>query len=312
MTQTLTSPDGTPISRFAYGTMQFGGTASERDSAEMFDACLDAGITHFDTAYLYTDGASETILGKLAAPLRERLVIATKVGYRGRAGAENLRSQFDVSRQRLNMDHVDILYLHRFDADTPIEETLETFAQFKADGQVSHIGLSNFAAWQVVKAAWAASQLNLTISVFQPMYSLVKRQAEVEILPMCADLGILPVTYSPLGGGLLTGKYSVKDAQGRLATDERYAARYDVDWMHKTAVDLSDLAGARDVHPATLAAAWVAKHSTAPSPILSARNLAQLKPSLAATSFEMDAALYAEVTALSQTPAPATDRLDEA
>jgi aryl-alcohol dehydrogenase-like predicted oxidoreductase len=312
MTQTLTSPDGTPISRFAFGTMQFGDAASERDSAEMFNACLDAGITHFDTAYLYTDGASETILGKLAAPLRERLVIATKVGYRGGAGAENLRSQFDVSRQRLNMDHVDILYLHRFDADTPIEETLETFAQFKADNQISHIGLSNFAAWQVVKAAWAASKLNLTIDVLQPMYSLVKRQAEVEILPMCADLGILPVTYSPLGGGLLTGKYSVKDAQGRLATDERYAARYDVDWMHKTAVDLSDLAGARDVHPATLAAAWVAKHSTAPSPILSARNLAQLKPSLAATSFEMNNALYAEVTALSQTPAPATDRLDEA
>jgi len=312
MTQTLTSPDGTPISRFAFGTMQFGGTASERDSAEMFDACLDAGITHFDTAYLYTDGASESILGKLAAPLREGLVIATKVGYRGGAGAENLRAQFDVSRKRLNMDHVDILYLHRFDADTPIDETLETFAQFKADGQISHIGLSNFAAWQVVKAAWAASKLGLTIDVLQPMYSLVKRQAEVEILPMCSDLGILPATYSPLGGGLLTGKYGAKNAHGRLATDERYAARYDVDWMHKTAVDLCELAAARDVHPATLAAAWVAKHSTAPNPILSARNLDQLKPSLAATSFEIDDALYAEITALSQTPAPATDRLDEA
>ncbi|MFY0662640.1 MAG: aldo/keto reductase [Shimia sp.] len=312
MTQTISSPDGTPISRFAFGTMQFGGTASERDSAEMFEACLDAGITHFDTAYLYTDGASEEILGRLIAPHRERLVIATKVGYRGGAGAENLRSQFDASRQRLNMDHVDILYLHRFDADTPIEETLETFAQFKADGQISHVGLSNFAAWQVVKAAWASSKLNLTIDLLQPMYSLVKRQAEVEILPMCADIGILPATYSPLGGGLLTGKYSAQNAQGRLATDERYAARYDVDWMHKTAFDLANLAAARDLHPATLAAAWVANHSAAPSPILSARNLAQLAPSLAATRFDIDDALYAEITALSQTPAPATDRLDEA
>ena len=144
------------------------------------------------------------------------------------------------------------------------------------------------------------------------MYSLVKRQADVEILPMCADLGILPATYSPLGGGLLTGKYSAKDADGRLATDERYAARYDVDWMRKTAADLSELAAARDVHPATLAAAWVTKHSAAPSPILSARHLAPLEPSLAATRFDMDDALYAEITALSQTPAPATDRLDEA
>jgi len=312
MTQTISSPNGTPISRFAFGTMQFGGTASERDSAEMFEACLDAGITHFDTAYLYTDGASETILATLAAPHRERLVIATKVGYRGGAGAENLRSQFDASRQRLNMDHVDVLYLHRFDAETPIEETLETFAKFKADGYISYVGLSNFAAWQVVKAAWAASKLDLKIDLLQPMYSLVKRQAEVEILPMCADLGILPATYSPLGGGLLTGKYSAKDTQGRLATDERYAARYDVYWMHITAVDLSELAAARDAHPATLAAAWVAKHGAAPSPILSARNLTQLEPSLAATSFDMDDALYAEITALSQTPAPATDRLDEA
>ncbi|SMP18381.1 aldo/keto reductase [Shimia sagamensis] len=312
MTQTITSPNGTPISRYAFGTMQFGGTASERDSIEMFDACLAAGITHFDTAFLYTDGRSEEILGTLAAPNRDDLVIATKVGYRGGAGAENLRSQFDVSRKRLNMDHVDILYLHRFDAETPIEETLETFAKFKADGKISHVGLSNFAAWQVVKAAWAASKLDLTIDLLQPMYSLVKRQAEVEILPMCADLGILPATYSPLGGGLLTGKYSAQDAQGRLATDERYAARYDVDWMHRTAVQLSELAASRGLHPATLAAAWVAKHKAAPSPILSARNLAQLEPSLAATSFDMDDALYAGITALSQTPAPATDRLDEA
>ena len=312
MTQTLTSPNGTPISRFAFGTMQFGGTASERDSAEMFEACRAAGITHFDTAYLYTDGASETLLGTLAASQRDDLVIATKVGYKGGAGPENLQAQFDVSRKRLNMDHVDILYLHRFDAETPIEDTLETFAKLKTDGKISHVGLSNFAAWQVVKSAWAASKFDLTISVLQPMYSLVKRQAEVEILPMCADLGILAATYSPLGGGLLTGKYNAKGAKGRLATDERYAARYDVSWMHKTAIDLTEMAKSGGLHPATLAAAWVAKHSTAPSPILSARNLAQLGPSLAATNFEMDDALYADITALSQTPAPATDRLDEA
>ncbi len=311
MTQTITSPDGTPISCFGFGTMQFGGTASERDSAEMFDACVDAGITHFDTAYLYTDGASEKILGKLAAPLRDRLVIATKVGYRGGAGAKNLQAQFDVSRKRLNMDHVDILYLHRFDPETDISETLETFAKFKSEGKISHIGLSNFAAWQVVRAAWVGSSFGLDISILQPMYSLVKRQAEVEILPMCADLGILPATYSPLGGGLLTGKYNTQNTQGRLATDDRYAARYDVDWMRKTAARLSELATDLGMHPATLAAAWAARHSSAPSPILSARNLTQLSPSLAVTHFDMNDALYSKITALSQTPAPATDRLDE-
>ena len=126
MSTQITSPDGTPASRFAFGTMQFGDAADEAASRAMFDACLGAGITHFDTAHLYTDGAAETLLGRFAAAHRDRLTIATKAGYSGGAGRENILAQFDISRQRLGMDKVEILYLPRFDPKTPLEETLET------------------------------------------------------------------------------------------------------------------------------------------------------------------------------------------
>ncbi|MFY0616602.1 MULTISPECIES: aldo/keto reductase [unclassified Shimia] len=311
MTQTLTSPDGTPISRYAFGTMQFGERASERDSAEMYEACRAAGINHFDTAHVYTSGKSEEILGNLIENHRDSLVIATKAGYTGGAGTENLRSQFDLSRKRLKLDVVDILYLHRFDPNTSLQETMDFFVEQKSSGNIRYIGLSNFAAWQVVKAAWTGANAGISIDVFQPMYSLVKRQAEVEILPMCADLGILPATYSPLGGGLLTGKYSGASGVGRLTEDHRYAARYNVQWMHETAAQIVEIAREFDTHPATLAVAWAAKHAANPSPILSAKNATQLAPSLAATSFTMENALYERLTALTPTPAPATDRLEE-
>ncbi|MDA5556591.1 aldo/keto reductase [Shimia sp. MMG029] len=312
MTHRIFSPNGTPVGRFAFGTMQFGEGATAQDSAEMFEACRGAGINHFDTAHLYTSGKSEEILGGLIRDCRDALVIATKVGYNGGAGRANLAAQFDLSRQRLQLDQIDILYLHRFDADTPLEETLDFFAEQKAQGNIRYVGLSNFAAWQVVKAAWLGAAHGVSIDVLQPMYNLVKRQAEVEILPMCADLGILAATYSPLGGGLLTGKYSAPDGTGRLRSDRGYAARYGVDWMHTAATELASTAADMGVSPATLAVAWAARHSAAPSPILSARTAAQLAPSLAAVTFDMDDALYAQLTALTPTPPPATDRLEEA
>lgn len=311
MTGQITALDGTPLSRFAFGTMQFGGTADEPASAAMFEACLAAGITHFDTAYVYTGGRSEEILGQLAAPHRDSLIIATKVGYDGGAGRRNMSDQLDISLERLGMDMVDILYLHRFDPDTDLRDTMETLAFLKDEGLIRYIGLSNFAAWQVVQAVWVASEFDLTIDILQPMYNLVKRQAEVEILPMCQSLGIMVAPYSPLGGGLLTGKYGA-GGQGRLATDSRYAARYGPDWMHQAASDLNTLAAGIGQHPATLAAAWAACHPAQPTPILSARSAEQLAPSLAAMQFDLDSDLYARISALSPTPAPATDRLEEA
>ncbi len=311
MTPVLTTPDHTPVSRFAFGTMQFGGRASEAQSAEMYAACRAAGISHFDTAWVYTEGASETILGKLIREERDKLLIATKVGYTGGAGAANMRAQFDTSRARLDLDMVDVLYLHRFDPVTDLRETLECFATMKQQGLIRYVGLSNFAAWQVVKAQMVGAEFDLKVDILQPMYSLVKRQAEVEILPMCADQDIAVAPYSPLGGGLLTGKYASGDAEGRLSEDARYNSRYGQGWMHQAAADLATLAAEVQADPATLAVAWAAAHPSAPMPIISGRNAEQLAPSLAAMEFEMTPELYARISALSPRPAPATDRLEE-
>ena len=189
-------------SRFSFGTMQWGLNADSNASNALYTACREAGINHFDTANLYCGGDSEKLLGRFSSRERDDLIIATKVGYEGGAGRQNLIAQFDQSRRRLFMDMVDILYLHRFDRDTPLTETLETFALLRETGKIRFVGLSNFAAWQVMHAIYEARTFDLSISFMQPMYSLVKRQVEVEILPMCAEMEIKVASYSPLGGGL--------------------------------------------------------------------------------------------------------------
>ncbi|AXT35068.1 aldo/keto reductase [Phaeobacter sp. LSS9] len=315
MNTNLISLDGTPAGALAFGTMQFGGRANAAQSAAMYDACRAAGITHFDTAWVYTDGQSEEILGQLIRDARDSLLIATKVAYTGGAGPENIRRQLDQSRARLGQDMVDILYLHRYDEETDLRETLASLAELRAAGQFRYLGLSNFAAWQVMKAIMIGQEFDLRPAILQPMYSLIKRQAEVEILPMCADQDIAVAPYSPLGGGMLTGKYAADPtdggSRGRLDEDPRYRERYGQRWMLDSASALAELAAELGVEPASLAVAWAAGYGAQVTPIISARTLAQLRPSLAALDIEMTPALYDRISALSPRPAPATDRLEE-
>ncbi len=297
-------------SLLAFGCMQFGGRADAQAARAMFDAARAAGLTHFDTAHVYTDGASERLIGEFAQGDGE-ITIATKVGYTGGAGRANLTAQFDESLRRLGTDAVDLLYLHRFDSATSLEETISLFVEWQQSGRIARIGLSNFAAWQVMKAQAVAARFGSRIDVIQPMYNLVKRQVEVELLPMCADQGIAVHAYSPLGGGLLTGKYAQGGA-GRLSEDSRYAARYAPEAMHKAATGLAALAADLGTHPATLAVAWVMSCPLTPViPLISARDTAQLAPSLAALSLPMTADLRARLSALYPAPPPATDRLEE-
>ena len=306
----ITSPNGTPLSPLTFGTMQFGGRADAAQSRAMFDAARAAGITHFDTAYVYNGGASETLLGDMIQDERDSLIIATKAAYEGGSSRENILTGFATSQKRLGLDMVDILYLHRFDDHTPLQETFDALATLKHAGKIRHIAVSNFAAWQVMKAQAVAAQFEVAIEMVQPMHSLVKRQAEVEIFPMCVDQGLEIVPYSPLGGGLLTGKYA-RGETGRLTEDAMYAARYNVDWMRAAAGNLARMAQDLGTEAATLAVAWAARHPVAPMPIISARDTGQLAPSLAALSFEMDDALYDRLSTLSPTPPPATDRIEE-
>ncbi|RYH08669.1 aldo/keto reductase [Tropicimonas sp. IMCC6043] len=310
MSNKLTTLDGTEISSYCFGAMQFGAGADRSASEEMYAACRDAGINFFDTAHGYTEGLSETWLGEMVRPEREAVFFATKVAVSGGSGRQNILTQFDESRSRHALDCVDGLYLHRWDPNTPLEETFETLAVLREDGKIRYVGVSNFAAWQVMKAVCVASRLGLEISLLQPMYNLVKRQAEVELFPMATDQGIAVAPYSPLGGGLLTGKY-VEGSSGRLMTDQAYHRRYGETWMFDVAQALVGIGKEVGQSSATLAVAWVASNPAVTAPIISARSLEQLKPSLAAVGLTLDPTLRARITALSPTPGPATDRSEE-
>ncbi len=301
---------GKPLSRFSFGAMQFGGKADAGESGAMYAACRDAGINTFDTAFVYHEGRSETILGELIAPEREDVFLATKCAATGSTAAQ-IKAEFAQSQARLGADVFDLYYLHRWDDATPLDQTFGALGELVGAGAVRHIGISNFSAWQTMKAQAVAEKLGLTISALQPMYNLVKRQAEVEILPMAMSENFDVFNYSPLGGGLLTGKYSV-GGSGRIAEDKMYNARYAPDWMMTAASDLTGIADELGTAPATLAVAWAARHAGITAPIISARSVAQLQASLAAMDYEMDDALYGRIAALTPTPAPATDRLEEA
>ncbi len=307
-------PQECEASSLCFGTMQFGAGASETDSAQMYEDCRAAGINFFDTAYVYTDGQSEQILGRLIAAEREQIILVTKAGAVGGSSANTIRTQLETSLKRLDQDFTDIFFLHRFDEDTPLEETFEALAQLKEEGKFFHLGVSNFSAWQVMKAQGLALQYGFPlIELLQPMYNLVKRQAEVELLPMALSENLGVISYSPLGGGLLTGKYAniSQPADGRLSWDRKYAARYAENWMHEVAARLQSIAADAGFNPLTLAVAWVARHKAITAPIISARNRAQLAPSLQSASIDIDEQLYQVLCALAPTPPPATDRLEE-
>jgi aryl-alcohol dehydrogenase-like predicted oxidoreductase len=306
----LYTKNGTSISRLGFGAMQFGRTAEDLAACEIFGACIASGINHFDTAFSYSGGASERMLGKLTAHMADDIILATKAASDRPATKQNLRDVCEQSRIRLGADCIDIYYLHRFDAETPLAETFGALAHMQSAGLIRYIGVSNFAAWQIMKAQAVCTTLGTKIDVCQPMYNLVKRQAATEILPACQDQDIAVCPYSPLGGGLLTGKYS-GGASGRLTDDRTYAARYGQTWMHEAAKGLVSLSEALKTTSATLAVAWVAHNPAVASTLISARNIAQLQPSLDALGFELSDEAYMQISKLSPKPAPATDRSEE-
>jgi aryl-alcohol dehydrogenase-like predicted oxidoreductase len=310
---------GVRVSRLCFGTMSFGGDADEASSAAMYRACREAGINFFDTADQYNKGRSEEILGGLARGHRDELVIATKcfnpsgsdINARG-GSRRHISRAIEASLKRLQTDRVEVLLLHQQDAHTPLEETLRAMEDLVRTGKVLYPGLSNHSAWQTQRAldlqerqAWARLQ------VIQPMYSLVKRQAEVEILPMAEANGVGVIPYSPAGGGLLSGKYADKSAQGRIVANKMYQDRYGEAWMHEVAARFAAFCRQRGFHPMSAAVAWVGAHPAVTAPIIGARNVEQLKASLDSVTIHMTPELRSELAALSRTPPPATDRSEE-
>ena len=312
---------GVRVSRLCMGTMSFGREADQQESARMYGACRDLGINFFDCADAYGRGEAEKILGELMRGHRDDLVVTSKcfmamsedLNDRGGNRRHILRA-VEASLGRLGTDRLDVLFMHRWDPVVPIEETLRALEKLVADGKVIYLGASNYAAWQIAKSLGVSERCGWPrFEVIQPMYNLVKRQAESEIFPLALAEGLGVITYSPVGGGLLSGKYDTKRRPevGRLMTNEEYVVRYGEDWVFETAERFNTLARDMGAHPVSLAVAWAANHPAVTSPIIGARNLEQLKPSLESIDIEMAADLHERISALSRTPPVATDRREE-
>jgi aryl-alcohol dehydrogenase-like predicted oxidoreductase len=312
---------GVKVSQLCFGTMSFGGDADEETAAAMFGRCREMGINFYDCANVYAGGRSEEILGKLMADCRDELVITTKVGITtgadvnaGGLSRRHIALAVEDSLRRLKTDRIDVYFVHKFDADTPMEETLRAMDDLARQGKILYAGASNWAAWQIAKALGISAREALSrFECIQPMYNLAKRQAEVEILPLAQAEQMGVISYSPLGGGLLTGKYGVgqRPESGRLVENQMYMKRYSLEQYYATAERFTEYATGRGIHPVTLAVAWVKANPAITAPIIGARNLEQLEPSLAALDVEMTEEERDEISALSIEPPPATDRLEE-
>ena len=311
---------GIQVSKLCFGTMPFGTTDHEM-SAAMFNRCRELGINFFDSANVYTAGRAEEGLGKLMAGCRDELVITSKVRFavgedvndQG-LSRRHIMQQVEASLRRLGTDWLDIYFVHGFDDRTPIDETLRALDDLVRQGKTRYLGVSNWAAWQIAKALGISAAKNLArFECVQPMYNLVKRQTEVEILPLATSEQLGVITYSPLGGGLLSGKYGVnrRPDRGRLVENSMYGARYGDPAYYEIADGFVAHARARGVHPATLGLVWVMSHPAITAPIIGARNLTQLETALDALNVPMTPDWRAEISALSVDPPPATDRSEE-
>jgi aryl-alcohol dehydrogenase-like predicted oxidoreductase len=312
---------GVKVSELCFGTMSFGGDADAETSEQMYRRCREAGINFFDCANVYVDGKSEELLGKFIAEEREEVIITSKVYFptgkspnAGGANRRHIQLEVEKSLRRLNSDWIDVYFIHHFDENTPIEETLRVLDDLVKQGKILYPAVSNFSAWQIMKALGISHYQQLArFEVIQPMYNLVKRQAEVEILPLALSEGLAVIPYSPLGGGLLSGKYAGDAApqEGRLLNNKMYEARYGDEWMFNAAADFSNFAREQGFSPASLAVAWVGHHPAVTAPIIGARNLAQLEDSLKSVEIEMTEELYDQISAFSPKPGIATDRTEE-
>ena len=260
---------GLKVSKLWLGTMMFGDQTDEAQAADIVAATRDAGINAIDTANAYAGGESERITGKLIAADRERWILATKLAnpvgpgpnQRG-LSRRHIMSAVDASLARLNTDWIDVLYLHREDPSTPLEETLAAVGDLVRRGKVHHFGVSNFRAWRVARVVEMCRAMGIAQPIVcQPPYNAMSRQIETELLPCCAHYGVAPVVYSPLARGVLSGKY----APGTAPPAGSRAARNDPRILQTEfrpeslalAQRIAEHARARGLTPTQAALGWV-------------------------------------------------------
>jgi len=287
------------VGRFALGTMTWGRTTDEFEARDQLAAFLDAGGTLIDTADVYADGASETILGELLEEfeVREQVVVATKAvsvpteDRRFDASKRHLLRTLDQSLRRLRVDAIDLWQLHAWDPLTPLEESLSAVDEAVASGKVRYAGVSNYAGWQVARAAtWQQVSGGAPLISAQMEYSLMERGVEREIVPAAKVVGMGLLPWSPLGRGVLTGKY-----RHSIPIDSRAANADTASWVQpymdergRRIVDaLATAAEGLGAAPSEVALAWIRDRPGVVAPILGARTTNQLISALAAEELEL-------------------------
>jgi aryl-alcohol dehydrogenase-like predicted oxidoreductase len=316
---------GLKVSRVCLGTANFGTAwgigADEVDARKIIDAFLDAGHNFIDTADNYNDGQSEEIVGRAVRGRRDELVIATKV-YQPQGPGPNARGlsrahltrALDASLRRLGTDYIDVYQCHKWDPDTPVEETMATLDGFVRSGRVRYLGCCNFTAGQVVEAQWAAAGVAGTPFIsHQSQYSLLRRDVEAEILPTCTRHGLGTLAWSPLGGGILAGRYRPGVAPGPDTRMGRLSAkgaagvrRWIDDQLNERALGIAAAVGSvaaeLETAPAAVALAWLCRRPGVSSVIIGPRTLAQYEQCLAGFELELPAELAARLDEASGPP----------
>lgn len=297
---------GLQVSRICLGCMSYGNPAwrewvlDEAQSRPFFARALELGINFFDTADMYSEGVSEEVTGRALGELarREEVVIASKLYFptgktpneRG-LGRKHIRHAIDGTLKRLGTDYVDLYQIHRFDAHTPIEETMEALHEVVKAGKALYIGASSMWAWQLAKAQAVAERNGWTRFVsMQNYYNLVYREEEREMLPLCADQGMAVLPWSPLARGFLARSDQADDPTPRSRTDTLYE-ELDIGQDNDRAVRarVTEIARARGVSNAQIALAWVIAKPAVTAPIIGARRMAHLEEAVAALDLELSA-----------------------
>ncbi|MFD4946053.1 aldo/keto reductase [Streptomyces sp. NPDC058239] len=284
-----------PLSRLVLGTMTFGDTVDRSGAAAMLDTALDAGITGVDTANGYAGGESERILAELLPGRRDRIVLATKAGIphpdqgeHAPLSAAGLRAALEGSLKRLGTDHVDLFYLHQPDRATPIAETLQTVAEFVAEGKIRALGVSNFAAWQIAEFVRAADESGAPRPVVaQQLHNLLARRIEEEYVEYAAVTGLHTMVYNPLGGGLLTGRHRFEQdpSSGRFGDSKlaaMYKKRYWNEHLFSAVADLTRIAGSAGIPLTELALRWLLGRPSTGALLLGGSKTEHLRANVAA------------------------------
>ncbi|MBU9856072.1 aldo/keto reductase [Rahnella bonaserana] len=317
----LLGHSGLKVSVLSLGTMTFGGQGKFAKTGQtdvgaarrQIGLCLDAGINLFDTADVYSGGESEVILGKALGSKRHDVLVASKARFpmgegpndRGSSRHHILRA-CEASLKRLNTDYLDLYQLHEWDGLTPLEETLRALDDLVSSGKVRYVGVSNFSAWHIMKTLGVAQTNHYIRPVSQQIhYTLQAREAEYELLPVAQDQGLGVLVWSPLAGGLLSGKYRRNQAAPE-------GTRHLADWGEPPVRDesalydvvdvLVDIAEARGVSAAQIALAWLIARPQVTSVIVGARNDAQLQDNLLAANLTLNNEEIERLNKVSQLP----------